>query len=88
MEYDDASWHYGGDFPMDLPNESGATHTGMFVAWALLSGLAGAIYLEDFPDTIQRLKAPSVTPGQFFLEVGRGVAANNFGWNILWGAFE
>lgn len=73
---------------MDLPNEAGATHTGTFVACGLASGLAGAIYLEDFPDTIQRLKAPSVTPGQFFLEGGRGVAANNFGWHILWGACE
>src|SRR6266404_3538306 len=36
MKYDDASWHYGGDFPEDLPREAGATHTGMFVAWALL----------------------------------------------------
>ncbi|MGN6118448.1 MAG: DUF7832 domain-containing protein, partial [Rhodanobacter sp.] len=43
MKYDDASWHYGGDFPKDLPDEAGATHTGMFVAWALLSGLAGQI---------------------------------------------
>jgi len=41
MKYDDASWHYGGDFPDDLPDEAGATHTGMFLAWALLSGLGG-----------------------------------------------
>ena len=23
MKYDDASWHYGGDFPADLPQEAG-----------------------------------------------------------------
>ena len=28
-KYDDASWHYGGDFPDDLPEENGATHIGM-----------------------------------------------------------
>ena len=33
-KYDDASWHYGGDFPKDLPIEAGATHTGMFLALA------------------------------------------------------
>ena len=24
MKYDDASWHYGGNFPKDLPTEAGA----------------------------------------------------------------
>lgn len=26
MKYDDASWHYGGEFPDDLPPTAGATH--------------------------------------------------------------
>jgi hypothetical protein len=68
MKYDDASWHYGGKFPKDLPIEAGATHTGMFVAWALLSGLAGDIHIEDFPEDIPRLKSRAITPGAFFLE--------------------
>jgi len=67
MKYDDASWHYGGDFPKDLPDEAGATHTGMFVAWALLSGLAGNIYLNDFPNELAKLRSRTCTPGQFFL---------------------
>jgi hypothetical protein len=33
MKYDDASWHYGGDFPADLPREAGSTHIAMFLAW-------------------------------------------------------
>ena len=66
MKYDDASWHYGGDFPKDLPDEAGATHTGMFVAWALLSGLAGQIHIDDFPQDLEALRTRSVTPGQFF----------------------
>lgn len=68
MKYDDASWHYGGRFPKDLPIEAGATHTGMFVAWALLSGLAGNIHVIDFPDSIPKLRSRSLTPGRFFLE--------------------
>lgn len=67
MKYDDASWHSGGKFPEDLPPEAGATHTGMFVAWALLSGLAGDIHIEDFPESIQMLRDRTVTPGAFFL---------------------
>lgn len=72
MKYDDASWHYGGDFPKDLPIEAGATHIGMFVAWALLSGLAGAIHLEDFPEELERLKTKQITPGQFFMNACDG----------------
>ncbi|MDY0918936.1 hypothetical protein [Pseudomonas viridiflava] len=26
MKYDDASWHYTGDFPADQPKEQGGTH--------------------------------------------------------------
>lgn len=67
MKYDDASWHYGGDFPSDLPDAAGATHTGMYLAWALLSGLSGDIHIVDFPDDIPMLQRREVTPGAFFL---------------------
>ena len=67
MKYDDASWHYGGDFPRDLPPGAGATHTGMFLAWALLSGLAGEFHVEDDPEGIAALRARSITPGAFFM---------------------
>jgi hypothetical protein len=67
MKYDDASWHSEGNFPGDLPPEAGATHIGMFVAWAFLAGLAGDIHISDFPNDIPSLEARSVTPGAFFL---------------------
>jgi hypothetical protein len=67
MKYDDASWHSGGNFPKDLPAKAGATHTGMFVAWALLSGLSGEIHTVDFPADIPALRNRSITPGAFFL---------------------
>jgi hypothetical protein len=67
MKYDDASWHCGGDFPVDLSEDAGATHTGMFVVWAMLSGLGGPIHIEDFPEDIPKLRSRSITPGKFFL---------------------
>jgi len=67
MKYDDASWHYGGDFPENLPSGAGATHIGMFVAWAVTSGLAGAIHTEDFPDLLQNLIDRSVMPAAWFI---------------------
>jgi hypothetical protein len=73
VKYDDASWHYGADnFPKDLPEQAGATHTGMFVAWALLSGLAGEIHTEDFPEDLLELTNRSVTPAVFFLQACDG----------------
>jgi len=68
MKYDDASWHYGGDFPTDLPPSAGATHIGMFLAWAVLHGFAGSIHTEDFPDTLEKLRKREITPGRFLIE--------------------
>lgn len=73
MKYDDASWHYGAkNFPKHLPQGAGATHTGMFVAWAFLSGLAGALHIDDFPNDIPSLQKRTVTPGAFFYEACDG----------------
>lgn len=73
MKYDDASWHYGADnFPKELSEEAGATHTGMFIAWTFLSGLAGLIHIEDFPGDIPKLENRAVTPAMFFLEACNG----------------
>jgi len=76
MKYDDASWHSGGDFPPDLPHEAAATHSGMFVAWALLTGLSGDIHVVDFPDDIPKLQSRSMTPGAFFLAACDGKFTN------------
>jgi hypothetical protein len=72
MKFDDASWHYGGDFPADLPSEAGATHTGMFVAWAMLNGLAGDLHINEFPEDLESLKTRAVTPGHFFMNARDG----------------
>jgi hypothetical protein len=67
MKYDDASWHYGGDFPKGLPDDAGGTHIGMFVSWAILRGMAGSIHLDDFPDMLSKLEKRELTPGAWFL---------------------
>jgi hypothetical protein len=72
MKYDDATWHYGGNFPADLPREAGATHSGMFLAWALLSGLAGTLHLRDLPESIPALQRREITPGAFLISVCDG----------------
>lgn len=72
MKYDDASWHYGGDFPKDLPIEAGATHTGMFVTWAFLSGLAGELHSDELPEILSCWGTRTNTPGNLFLELCDG----------------
>jgi hypothetical protein len=73
MKYDDASWHYGGgEYPDDLSEDAAGTHSGMFVAWALLAGLGGKLFTVELPDELARLKARSVTPGRFFLDACDG----------------
>ena len=72
MKYDDASWHYGGNFPCDLPAEAGATHTGMFVAWAVLSGLGGELHTHECPEDLEQLETRALTPGQFFYRICDG----------------
>ena len=68
MKYDDASWHYGGNFPTDLPAEAGATHIGMFVAWAWLTGLAGEDVMDDMPEAVTALNERTTTPGKSFFD--------------------
>jgi hypothetical protein len=65
MKYDDATWHSNGVFPPDLPPEAGGTHTAMFLAWALLSDLAGDLLLDP-GEKLERLMRRELTPGQFF----------------------
>jgi hypothetical protein len=72
MKYDDWSWHVDGNFPADLPREAGATHAGMFLAWAVLAGLGSADMAVDFASEIENLRARSLTPGRYFLAVCDG----------------
>jgi hypothetical protein len=67
MKYDDASWHYGGDFPPDLPPEAGATHIAMFLSWAVLNGLAGEYHILDSADDLARLRRREITPTEWFI---------------------
>jgi hypothetical protein len=67
-KYDDASWHYGGNFPEHLPTSAGATHIGMYLAWAVVSGLESDFLREELaPDDVARLVERKITPGQFLI---------------------
>ena len=71
-KYDDATWHSEGDFPEDLPPEAGATHIGMFLAWAWSQGLAGELHTEECPEDLELVTARTATPGQIALRTCDG----------------
>ncbi|HTQ81512.1 MAG TPA: hypothetical protein VMM92_16050 [Thermoanaerobaculia bacterium] len=69
MHYDDAAWHYKGDFPAGLPPEHGATHIGMFLGWAILRDLVGDLHRQD-PDAafdLERVRDRHLRPRDFLL---------------------
>ena len=63
---DRADWHYGGDFPEGVPNENGATHIGMFMAWIINNEMIGEIHLEDAANDLMEVKNREMT-GRVFL---------------------
>jgi Histone H1-like nucleoprotein HC2 len=69
MKYDDASWHYDGDFPKGLPKQNGATHIGMFLAWAIERDLVSDELCEDAGADIARVKRRKMTGAQFLMTV-------------------
>ncbi|WP_409301265.1 hypothetical protein [Pseudomonas sp. KCJK8993] len=69
MKYDDASWHYGGDFPSDLPPSAGATHIGLFLAWMLLNGFASEELEEDAAEELAQLRSRKLDGREFLFKM-------------------
>ncbi|KPJ90189.1 MAG: hypothetical protein AMJ53_14595 [Gammaproteobacteria bacterium SG8_11] len=65
MKFDDASWHYDGEYPQNLPAANAYTHIGMFLAWALLNDIGGEFHAEEFPDELDLLQKRAITPGAY-----------------------
>lgn len=66
MKYDDASWHTGGDFPPDSPDEYGGTHIALFMKWCFQKGWAGSIHLDEAPEDTQKVIQGSMPATDFF----------------------
>jgi hypothetical protein len=67
MKYDDASWHYGGDFPAATPSEYGATHIALFLKWCFRKGWAGEMHLKEWPEDVQAVVDETISATSFFL---------------------
>ena len=66
MKYDDASWHFGAKNFGNLLEINGYTHTGTFLAWTIINGLAGEPHAEEWPEEIEKLKFRKVHSSRIF----------------------
>ncbi|CAM3747349.1 hypothetical protein CCOS865_01277 [Pseudomonas reidholzensis] len=65
MKYDDASWHYGNDFPAGQPQENGGTHIALFLRWCFIKGWAGEFYIEEEPEALARVISGELSATEF-----------------------
>ena len=55
MKYDDARWHFGGEYPKDSPQEFGGTHIGLLLKWCFIKGWAGMLHLEENRQDVEKV---------------------------------
>ncbi len=68
VKYDDAAWHYGGNFPKDQPNRYGGVHIGIFLRWCLLRGWAGADHAKEWPEDVEKVVSGEWTGTEFLFK--------------------
>jgi len=68
-KYDDASWHYGGNYPKDLPHANAATHIGMFLTWCIDHDLMSEEQTDDCEEDIAKVKNRILTGAEFLMSV-------------------
>jgi len=65
MKYDDASWHYDGNFPAGQPQEHGGTHIALFLKWCFIKGWAGELHSEEAPETVAQVISGELSATEF-----------------------
>jgi hypothetical protein len=68
MSIDRADWHYGGDYPDDLPDVNGGTHIGMFIAWLILNRHESEDLRDSAQSGIDAVRARTMTGRTFLFE--------------------
>lgn len=71
-KFDDASWHYEGDYPEELAQENSGTHIGMFLTWCIRHKLLSEELMEDAAEEIIEVENKEITGAQFLWRVMDG----------------
>ena len=58
---DRADWHYGGNYPDDLPPENAGTHIGIYLAWIIDRDLGSAELQEHAGEKLASLRRREIT---------------------------
>jgi hypothetical protein len=66
--YDKAKYHYGGNYPEDLPEEQAFVHTGMFLGWIVDNDLYSDWFKEEMEGYITAFKAREMTGAKVYEE--------------------
>jgi hypothetical protein len=69
MAYDKMDWHYGGNFPEDLPPENGGTHIGMFLAWTIIHRISGEFHDVESSDALTAVRERRMTGREFLQQM-------------------
>jgi hypothetical protein len=65
---DKADWHYGNDFPENLPEENGGTHIGMYLNWVIEKNLISEFLLTESKNGIEKVKSGKITGRDFLFD--------------------
>ena len=65
---DRADWHYGNDFPENLPEENSGTHIGMYLNWIIDSNLISEFHRRESKTGIEKVKSGKITGRDFLFE--------------------
>ena len=68
MVYDRAYWHFGGEYPEDLPLVNGGTHIGMFLAWAINNDLEGEVHKLASQESLSAVRNKQMTGRDFLIK--------------------
>ena len=69
MKYDDAEIYFLNFENDDLPNEVGATHIGMFMAWLIIHNLVSEDLQEEAAEEIEKVKSREITGRDFVVDI-------------------
>ena len=64
--YDKAKYHYGGEYPDDLPIEQAFVHTGLYLGWIVDRDLYSEDFAETSKDLIRRFKSREITGPEIY----------------------
>jgi hypothetical protein len=65
---DRADWHYGGNFPENLPTENGGTHIGFYLNWIIDNNLIGELHRQDSKDGLEKVLNKTINGRDFLFE--------------------